>query len=778
MGSGVGKATQEAVPHLNVFKESLGDIVKMGAGFAFGQIITSIGQSLPQALEKSIDFTKEFYGEVKTLMNVTGGTAEELSTTVAAFERFGVSSDRAASSLSIFARQIARAPVDVTELATGLTDAGKPLKGFADQMHDLGINTEDATGKARPILDVFYDTADAFQRMGKGQDSAAAAMTIFGRAGRDMLPLLQQGSAGIKEVAEEAAKLGMQLTTSNMAQIKSFSDANKDMGEAMNGLKLQVGVALMPVLTQLAQTGAKLAQIFNENLMPAIRTVGDWITKISGNVQEAWKNFTDWLGPLGQVVDKLKELATNVIDANGGMDTLSDGATNVTVALAGGVTAVTAFTFAASAASDAMGFLSNAFTVWQTIAGASSLMTVVLALAVFVALLVTAYNNVAWFKDIVNALATAFTSDVGALAVIHDVLLATFGEDVASKIEPLLDFLYNAIPLLTDLWNALVETFTGDSGALGVVYDLIRKIFGDGVAEFLQPFLEFLRLMLPQIKSTVGALFGDLGTIFDGIGSVIRDVLNGDFGAAFHDFGSKIIKGFKDGLNDFANLGHFFLQLLEGQGGLLGAFAQLEDLLLTVWQTVWNVVMDVLQGDFEGAGKDLKEGLGKAFEHLGDAQTNLSQALQGIGTFLLNWIKSEGPVILLNLVHWAYNFYAWVTEVAPPLLTELGKLIGRLWDWIKQQVPPLVTRLVEWGKAFIAWIAPQIPPFLLEVGKIAVELLGWIFDQTGKIAPRSLSNGAKRLSRGSRHISGIWSSNWSFWPRGCTHGLGNNYPSS
>src|SRR5215467_11811029 len=42
------------------------------------------------------------------------------------------------------------ARVLLAELGTGLDSAtGKPLKGFVDTLHDLGVATEDATGKVR-----------------------------------------------------------------------------------------------------------------------------------------------------------------------------------------------------------------------------------------------------------------------------------------------------------------------------------------------------------------------------------------------------------------------------------------------------------------------------------------------------------------------------------------------------------------------------------------------------------------------------------------------------
>jgi hypothetical protein len=325
MGAAASKGAAEASVHLNGLKNSLAEISKMAVGFALGGIMTQLGGGLSGVLGSSIDKAKEFSGQVKGLQMVMGGSAEEVSTTVAAFERFGVSSERASASLSFFARNIQKVPIDMQEMAANIDETtGKPLKGFAETMRNMGISTEDAGGKVRPMMDIFLDSADAFKAMGNGGEAASMAMTLFGRAGRDMLPLLMQGKEGIKAAAEEAAKMGLQLTTTNMAQFKAYSNTNKDLNEAMSGLKLQIGIALMPVLTALASIGAKLAQLFNEHLLPAIQKVADWIGKLTATIKDDWEKVTAWLAPLGEAKDKLLDLVSGLMDTNVNGRKLSD----------------------------------------------------------------------------------------------------------------------------------------------------------------------------------------------------------------------------------------------------------------------------------------------------------------------------------------------------------------------------------------------------------------------------------------------------------------------
>jgi len=431
IGTAATEAASTASGPLSKLSGTLGEIGKMAAGFAVGGIATQLGMGLAEQIKGSIDQAKEFTGAVKSLQMITGDTPERLSGVVAAFERFGVSTQQASTSLGIFSRQITKTPIDLEELGSGLDANGKPLKGFADVMHDLGVNTEDSTGKTRPMMDVLMQTADKFKELGKGTEATADAMVMFGRSGKAMLPLLMQGSEGIKEAADTAAKFGMQLTTENMAQVKDFGFANKDLGEAMNGLKLQLGLALMPALAALAHIGATVAQTFNQLLMPVIKLLGTAISDLVGWVKNALAVMPAWLSPLAAIYQ--------------------------------------AFTFVT--------------------------------------------DNIDNFHDAWNALVEALTGDAGAMGVVYDMIRKVFGDTVAEDLQPFLQWFMTSIPLIKDAWNAVIEAFSGTPGALGIVEDVIRKVFGDDAANAVDPFLQKLMAFIPTLQEVGGWLstaFADL----------------------------------------------------------------------------------------------------------------------------------------------------------------------------------------------------------------------------------------------------------------------------
>src|SRR5215471_473828 len=683
----IGPAAEEAASRssgpLSKLSGALGDIGKMAAGFAVGNLAMQLGQGLQQQISGSIEKAQEFTGAVKSLQMITGAAPEQLSGVVAAFERFGVSTQQASTSLGIFSRQITKTPIDLEELGSGLDANGKPLKGFADVMHDLGVNTEDSTGKTRPMIDVLMQTADKFKEMGKGTEATADAMVMFGRSGKAMLPLLMQGSEGIKEAADTAAKFGMQLTAENMAQVKDFGMANKDLGEAMNGLKLQLGLALMPALAALAHIGANLAQTFNQTLMPAIKELGNFVSSTIVPAIQAFANV------INQLTKPLQDLVGLLTSNEQIMNVLK----NVLVVITAVIGAYILATEAQAAITTVVGTVTKfwtAATEGQTIAQYAL--------------------NLAMSLNPVGLIVAAI---VGLIAV--------------------LVILYNNVQPVRDILNAFWEAITGDPGAMGVVYDIIRKVFGDSVAEFLQPFLQWFMDFIPKIHETVDEVVSALGQIWEGIQAVFGDIMSGNFAQAFSDFQQLIVSPFQDAFNAVVDLIHDFLGDLEDQGGIIGGIASIIDAHLEAFQTIWNVFLDLLQGNWGEAWDDFREGIKRIGELLGQAWSMIGPILRQLADNIGVWIGNAASAFGTQMHAWFDAFVQWAKDALAALPGELAYLIGFVLGWISVQAPKLGAVIGGWKDAFLSWAADALAALPGELGNIWTAISAWVVDTVPKI---------------------------------------------
>jgi len=127
--------------------------------------------------------------------------------------------------------------------------------GAAKALTSLGISATDASGKLKTTDQVMLEVADKFKAMPDGANKTAAAMALFGKAGADMIPMLNGGSKAITD-------LSATMTT----EFAQAADSLNDKLAALQGKLLQVGVqigtALMPALNVISDLVLNLANAF------------------------------------------------------------------------------------------------------------------------------------------------------------------------------------------------------------------------------------------------------------------------------------------------------------------------------------------------------------------------------------------------------------------------------------------------------------------------------------------------------------------------------------
>lgn len=151
------------------------------------------------------------------------------------------------------------ADVSAEDLTTGLKFLTKAMQGVdletgnaAKSLAAIGVETRDATGKQRPLLDVLLDVADKFKSYADGPAKGALALNIFGRSGQAMIPILNQGSAAIREMFRESDALGTTMSTQAANQLREYDDAMDRVKGVLAGVAREIAVAVTPSLTSFA----------------------------------------------------------------------------------------------------------------------------------------------------------------------------------------------------------------------------------------------------------------------------------------------------------------------------------------------------------------------------------------------------------------------------------------------------------------------------------------------------------------------------------------------
>lgn len=145
-------------------------------------------------------------------------------------------------------------------LAKAQADAQKATSQQARIFDALGIATKDAEGNLRNTYDVFLDFADAFKRNQGSPEIMAAGLNLFGRSFQNLVPLIKDGSEGLRDAGAEAERLGLVLSTEAGQAAEAFNDNLTRVGAALRGMWTQIASRSLPQLEELSETFARTAE--------------------------------------------------------------------------------------------------------------------------------------------------------------------------------------------------------------------------------------------------------------------------------------------------------------------------------------------------------------------------------------------------------------------------------------------------------------------------------------------------------------------------------------
>lgn len=140
----------------------------------------------------------------------TGVSAETLSTMGWAAKLSGLEMDSLADGF----KRLSKA---MSETASG---TGESKKAF----DLLGISVKNNDGSLKSSEKVMLELADRFAGMEDGAGKTALAMKFFGKSGADMIPLLNEGAAGLAKMQQEARDMGIAVSNEAARAAGEFND--------------------------------------------------------------------------------------------------------------------------------------------------------------------------------------------------------------------------------------------------------------------------------------------------------------------------------------------------------------------------------------------------------------------------------------------------------------------------------------------------------------------------------------------------------------------------
>lgn len=254
-----------------------------------------------------------------------------------------------------FAAQISGSDVGkftkaIQTMAKNLNDARVKGTGpFMDTMNQLGISVAEFDNLSPD--EIFERFADEISRLDDPITQAALAADVFGRSGKDLLPLFKEGGAGIRSLRKEFKELGGGFTDDGAKGAEEFVDAQTRLLTVIESVKIAVGEELFPVLQgvidQVRLWFQANREIIKQKLLEFVNKAVSAFTRL---VPVAGKIFDWFVGVIPHVVSFVEFLG-ELIEGVGGFEN----------ALSLAVTAMVAMKVASAGALGPIGLIMTAF---------------------------------------------------------------------------------------------------------------------------------------------------------------------------------------------------------------------------------------------------------------------------------------------------------------------------------------------------------------------------------------------------------------------------------
>lgn len=220
--------------------------------------------------------------------------AQKAGVTTEALSRLKYAADFSDVSLEQLSGGLQKLSKNMADVASG--KGGSAATAFSA----LGIAVKETDGTLRASDEVLADVAERFSHLQDGSTKTALAIQLFGRAGADLIPLLNEGKDGLAAMADESDRLGLTVSTKTGLAAEQFNDTLTKVGKIVDGVAMKVAETALPALQSLAETlaspaVAQAAQTLGTAMVNAFNLVVQAVVTTTNAIQ----GFLDWLNGMG-----------------------------------------------------------------------------------------------------------------------------------------------------------------------------------------------------------------------------------------------------------------------------------------------------------------------------------------------------------------------------------------------------------------------------------------------------------------------------------------------
>ena len=207
--------------------------------------------------------------------------------------------------------EIEKMQTGMKTLTANMDAAASGNENMAGTFDALGVSVTNADGTLRNQEETMNDVILKLADMPNGTEKARLATELFGKAGVELMPMLNNGAEGIEQLKERSHELGLVMSDEAVNAGVVFGDTLDDVKDSLGMVVTKVGSEVMPIVQKMLDwvlanmptiqsvaskvfevigqvvTGA--ADIFNNTLMPVFNLVFDWVQANMPMMQDVMK---------------------------------------------------------------------------------------------------------------------------------------------------------------------------------------------------------------------------------------------------------------------------------------------------------------------------------------------------------------------------------------------------------------------------------------------------------------------------------------------------------
>lgn len=265
-------AAQKQAQALGARLQSIGSGMS-SVGRSITTVMAPVVAGIGLAVKSGLEYASSL-GEVAQQLGVTTG---ELQTFRYAASQVGIEQEAMDKSL-------AKLTVNLGKAASGTSPAAKAFAA-------LGVNVLDANGHVKSAGTVMPELADALAKIPDPAKRAAAEVAIFGKTGQQLDTLLAGGSAKMNELTSAAEKLGIVLSSDQIAKADDAADK-------LSAVKQVLGAKIAGIVAD----NADAIVAFVEKVANGIASVIDYFSNLPDGVQSGIAAFAGLAVAIGPVL--------------------------------------------------------------------------------------------------------------------------------------------------------------------------------------------------------------------------------------------------------------------------------------------------------------------------------------------------------------------------------------------------------------------------------------------------------------------------------------------